>query len=55
MNNNDHNELLNSNDMMTLDDLLITMDNYDTSVYAAANEDYYGGVIAADDISMVLN
>jgi len=55
MNNNDLNEILNSNDMMTLDDLLITMDSYDTSVYAAANDDYYGGVIAADDTAMVLN
>ena len=55
MNNNDLNEILNSNDMMTLDDLLITMDSYDTSVYTVANEDYYGGVIAADDNAMVLN
>ncbi len=55
MNNNDLNDLLDMNNMMTLDDLLITMDSYDTSLYTVANDDYYGGAIAVDDSNMVLN
>ena len=32
-------------DIITLDDLMMNMDSYDSSVYEAANDDYYGGVI----------
>lgn len=55
MNSYDLNDLLDMNNMMTLDDLLVTMDSPDTTVYAAANDDYYDGAIAADDSNMVLN
>jgi len=55
MNNYDINDLLEINNMMTLDDLLVSMDSYDTNDYASANDDYYGMAIAADHSNMVLN
>ena len=37
-------------DVITLDDLITNMDNYDSSVYQAANDDYYGGVIPSTGV-----
>jgi len=37
-------------DLITLDDLITNMDSYDSSVYEAANDEYYGGVITTDHV-----
>lgn len=42
------NLMADEHDLITLDDLITNMDNYDSSVYESANDEYYGGVIPTD-------